>query len=86
MSSYKFTHKTYFLGAELMDKYFQEETKVLIPTNLHIIGVLAMLTATKMEEMYPLKIKTVYEKIVHKKISVSDLLNMEATFSEALSF
>ena len=27
-----------------------------------------MLIATKMEEVYPLKIKTVYDKIVHKKI------------------
>ena len=28
-----------------------------------------MYIATKMEEVYPLKLKTVYEKIVHKKIT-----------------
>ena len=36
-----------------------------------------MHVATKMEEVYPLKLKTVYEKIVHKKISKDCLTEME---------
>ena len=51
-----------------MDRYFQMEKETLLPSSLHIIGVEAMLIASKMEEVYPLKVKTVYDKIAHKKI------------------
>ncbi len=67
-SSYKFTAKTYFASVYLMDRYFLAEQERLPITRLHIIGVVSMLLATKMDEVFPLKVKTVYEKIVHRKI------------------
>jgi hypothetical protein len=36
--------------------------------------------------VYPLKIKTVYDKIVHKKIEKRDLVEMEARMAEKLGF
>jgi len=45
-----------------------------------------MLIATKMNEVFPLKIKTVFEKIVHKKISKKELSDMEAHMASALDF
>jgi phage anti-repressor protein len=68
MTQYKFTHKAYFAGIQLMDRYFEKETDQLHPSKLHIIGVVSMMISSKMEEVYPLKLKTVYEKIGHKKI------------------
>ena len=59
-----------------MDRYFKAEDQRLPITKLHIIGVVTMLIATKMDEVYPLKIKTVYEKIVHKKIDKSEIVDM----------
>jgi len=59
-SSYKFQPKTYFASVQLMDRYFKAEEHRLPITRLHIIGAVAMLMATKMDEVYPLKIKTVY--------------------------
>lgn len=85
-SSYKFTPKTYFSSACLMDRYFKAEEERLPITQLHIIGVTSMLIATKMDEVYPLKIKTVYEKIVHKKIEKRDLVEMEARMVQKLGF
>ncbi len=67
-SSYKFTNKSYFDGVQLMDRYFENEPESLLPVKLHIIGVQCMLIASKMEEVYPLKIRIVYEKIAHKKL------------------
>lgn len=86
MVSYKFQHKTYFAGVEIMDRYFQEEKETVLPSSLHIIGVNSMLIASKMEEVYPLKIRTVFEKIAHKKIHMQDLINMEAKISKVLNF
>lgn len=85
-SSYKFSPKTYFAAVHLMDRYFKAEEQRLPITKLHIIGVVAMLIATKMDEVYPLKIKTVYDKIVHKKIEKKDLVEMEARMAEKLGF
>lgn len=48
-SSYKFTPKTYFGSVYLMDRYFKAEQQRLPITRLHIIGVVAMLVATKMD-------------------------------------
>jgi hypothetical protein len=48
-SSYKFTPKTYFASVYLMDRYFKAEEQRLPITRLHIIGVVAMLIATKMD-------------------------------------
>lgn len=36
-----------------------------------------MFVATKMEEVYPLKMKTIYDKIAHKKIPIAELVDME---------
>ena len=36
--------------------------------------------------MFPLKIKTVFEKIVHKKISKKELSDMEAHIASMLNF
>jgi hypothetical protein len=85
-SSYKFTPKTYFTGVQIMDRYFKAEDQRLPITKLHITGVVAMLIATKMDEVYPLKIKTVYDKIVHKKIEKREIVDTEARISEKLGF
>ena len=39
MSSYNFGHKTYFAGVEIMDRYFESTDEILMPSQLHIIGV-----------------------------------------------
>jgi len=69
-----------------MDRYFKAEENRIPITKLHIIGVISMLLATKMEEVYPLKIKTVYDKIVHKKIDKRELVEMEARITDKLGF
>jgi hypothetical protein len=48
MCSYNFQNKTYFAGVEIMDRYFANCNEVLLPTQLHIIGVVSMLIASKM--------------------------------------
>lgn len=43
-----------------------------------------MYIASKMDEIYPLKIKTIYEKIVHKKISKEALIETEKKMFDTL--
>jgi hypothetical protein len=57
-----------------MDRYFSKEPMAVPVEKLHLIGVVAMLIASKMEEVFPFRLKTIYEKIVHKKIAIKDLV------------
>ena len=45
-----------------------------------------MLIASKMEEVYPFRLKTIYEKIVHQKIPVKELVEMECKMFAKLEF
>jgi hypothetical protein len=47
------------------------------PKDLHAIGVISMFMASKMNEVFPLAMRTLHEKVVHKKISVELLSNKE---------
>ena len=70
-----------------MDRYLdKEKDRVLEGYQIHEVGVISMMIASKMEEMYPLKFRTVFDKIAHQKISESDILNKEQRISQVLGF
>lgn len=48
-----------------MDRYFKNCSTVKEVGDLHITGVTCMFMASKYEDIYPLKMKTVFEKIGH---------------------
>lgn len=45
-----------------------------------------MLIASKMEEVFPLKIKTVYEKIAHRKLGLGELVETEERIMRTLEY
>lgn len=45
-----------------------------------------MFIANKYEEIYPLKLKTIYEKIAHKKLSIEQIKNKEIEILQALNY
>jgi len=48
--------------------------------------VTSLFIACKYEEIYPMKLKVVYEKIAHKKISIESIKNKEADILSVLNF
>lgn len=56
------------------------------PQEVHLTGVTCMYIATKFEEVHPLKLKTVFEKIGHRKLSTETILRKESEILEALDF
>lgn len=53
---------------------------------MHGVGVTAMFIASKYEDIYPLKMKTVFEKIAHKKISINDIKLMELEIMRVIRY
>jgi cyclin A len=50
-----------------MDGYFKHEDKVQDTRDIHLIGVASMFSAMKFEEIHPLRLSLITEKIARKK-------------------
>jgi hypothetical protein len=59
LTSYKCSNRTFFKTVDIMDRYFQFESKCIPISRLHLVGVTSIYVATKVEEVYPIKLKTV---------------------------
>lgn len=69
LSSYKMTEESFFRSVYLMDTYMLKCRNSLEIKDLHLIGLTAMFTATKYEEIHPLKLNTLFDKIARKKFT-----------------
>ena len=65
LTNFKCDDQTFFIAVSLMDRYFKGCKNIKLVGDLHLTGVTAMFVASKFEDIYPLKMKTVYEKIAH---------------------
>jgi hypothetical protein len=77
LTNFKCDDQTFFLAVSLMDRYFKGCNEIKQICDLHLIGVTCMFVASKFEDIYPLKMKTVFEKIAHKKIEISNIKDLE---------
>jgi len=68
LTNFKCDDLTFFIAISLLDRYAKANTKTLEVSDLHILGVTAMFVASKFEDIQPLKMKTVHEKIAHSKL------------------
>ena len=65
--------RTFFLSVRIMDLFFKKEQKTLGIEELHVIGVVCMMIASKYEDIKPLSMKTVVSKIGHERLPKSFL-------------
>lgn len=65
LTNFKCDDQTFFLSVSLLDRYFKNSPKILEVEHLHLIGVTAMFVASKFEDIHPLKMKIVFDKIGH---------------------
>ena len=65
LTIFKCEDQTFFLSVALMDRYLKQVSHSIQVADLHIIGVTSMFIASKFEDIHPLKMKIVYEKIGH---------------------
>ena len=53
---------------------------------MHLMGVTSMFIASKYEDIYPLKMKMVFEKIAHKKLSIEKIKSMELEMLKTIHY
>ena len=89
LSNYHCDESTYFESVNLMDRYFkicEEKKKILQPAELHLIGVTCMFLASKYQDIYPLRLKIMHEKIAHKKLSCDEIKKKEEEITKYLNY
>jgi hypothetical protein len=81
--------QTLFLAVNILDRYIQsyeERGLTFKASELHLTGVVCMFIASKYEDVQPLLLKTVFEKIGHQKLSKEQILAKEQDILQALGF
>lgn len=86
LSNYHCEENTFFEAVNIMDRYFRLAKKKLQPEELHLIGVTSMFMASKYHDIYPLRIKTVQEKIAHSKLSSEEIRGKEEEIEKLLNY
>ena len=86
LTNFKCDDQTFFLSSALMDRYFKGCKDSKEVKDLHIIGVTAMFVGSKYEDIFPLKMKTVHEKIVHERITIQAIKNLEMDMLQTINY
>lgn len=69
LTSYNLSTACYFITINVMDRFFWMAKSVQCVEELHLIGITSLFIASKYEEIAPLRLKTIVEKIGHNKFS-----------------
>ena len=86
LTNFKCDDQTFFLAVSLIDRYFKNKVEMREISDLHIIGVTCMFIASKYEDIYPLKMKMVYEKIAHQKLAIEDIKSLELDILQVINY
>jgi len=86
MTSFKCKDQTFFMAVSLMDRYLDKKVQRKVISELHAIGVTAMFLASKYEDILPLRMNTVVEKIAHRKLSMEAIRKYEEDILETLNY
>ena len=84
--NFKLANKTWYLAVDIMDKYFLNSTASLLPSSLHLLGIISIWLASKFEDVFPLSFSSVLTNIGHMKFSKNDILDKENELMETLEW
>jgi len=86
LTNFKCEDQTFFLAISLLDRYLKCSTLPQEIAELHLIGVTCMFIASKYEDIQPLKMKMVFEKIAHKKLTMETIKQMELQIVKTIKY
>jgi cyclin B len=86
LSSFNCTTNTFFVSIDILDNYLTCATRCFETKDIHLIGVTAMLLASKMEEIIPFKVSTVVDKMTHGKMQAKDVVRCEENILKTFNY
>ena len=86
LTNFKCDDQTFFIAVSILDRYFKSVSEKKEVSDLHITGVTCMFIASKFEDIFPLKMKTVHEKIAHQKLQISKIKDLELDIMKVIKY
>jgi hypothetical protein len=86
LTTFKNSDQTFFLAVNILDRYFKETDKTLSGGDLHLSGIVCMFIASKYEDVIPLLMRTVINKIGHNKFEVPTIEDKELEILKAIQY
>ena len=86
LTNFKCDDQTFFLAVNLQDRYLKQSKTRKEVSDLHAIGVTCMFVASKFEDIFPLKMKTIFEKIAHQKIEIARIKSLELDIMKTINY
>ena len=86
LSSYKMSEDSFFRSVSFMDEYLKHEGQAQETKDIHLIGVASMFSAMKYEEIHPLRLSLITEKIARKKFTREEIISKESRVMQVLGF
>lgn len=86
LHTFKCSCQTFFLAVNIMDRYFKMVQRNLETQDLHLSGIVAMFIASKYEDVIPLMMRTVVNKIGHGKFTGEMISQKEFEMLKVLGF
>jgi hypothetical protein len=74
------------LAVNLLDRYFKNMEKAMPSGELHLTGIISMFIASKYEDIIPLMMRTVINKIGHNKFSLLQIEEKELEILRVLGY
>lgn len=85
-ASYPSEPLSFFLSVEIMDNYLQKTEKKYNEKDLHLIGMVAVYMASKMEDLIPLHMIHIKTKIGHDRFTQEEIILMEKDMLKILNW
>ena len=85
-ASYSSEPLSFFLAVEIMDNYLQKSKKIYCQNDIHLIGMVCIYMASKMEDIIPLHMVHIKTKIGHDKFGEHEIIIMERNILEILDW
>ena len=85
-ASYASEPLSFFLAVEIMDNYLQKAPKKFNENDIHLIGMVSMYMASKMEDIIPLHMVHIKTKIGHDKFTQNEIIMMERDILKVLNW
>lgn len=86
LTNFKCEDQTFFLAVSLLDRFLKGTESEQEIADLHLLGVTSMFIASKYEDIYPLKMKVVFEKIAHKRLPIEKIKAVELDYLKTIHY
>ncbi len=84
LTAFHCSHETFFLAVSLLDAYLTRTPQFLDNSHIHLLGIVSMFLASKHEDVRPLFMSQIVEKISQGSFMSGEIANMEVAMLNTL--